>query len=126
MRLALAALAILVMPLVIPMGALHAEGDAAKGKKVFRKCKACHSLEEGKNKVGPHLYALFGRAAGSLEDFKYSDAMKASEIVWDEESLDAFLTKPKDFVPGTKMVFPGLKKEAQRRDLIAYLKESTQ
>ena len=102
-----------------------AEGDAAKGEKIFRKCKACHSLEAGKKKVGPSLAGLFDRTAGTLEGFKYSASMKDSGIVWDEETLDQFLTKPKKFVPKTKMAFPGLRKEQDRADLIAYLMEAT-
>lgn len=103
-----------------------ADGDAAAGEKVFRKCKACHALEAGKNKVGPSLHGVFGRTAGTEEGFKYSDAMKESGIVWSEETLDVYLTKPKDMVPGTRMAFPGLKKEQDRADVIAYLKEATQ
>lgn len=105
-------------------GAL-AEADLANGEKVFKKCKACHTLEAGKKKVGPDLAGLFGRTAGSVEGFKYSKAMVESGIVWDEETLDAYLTKPKDYIPKTKMAFPGLKKEKDRADLIAYLKEAT-
>ena len=100
--------------------------DAAKGKKLFNKCKACHSLEAGKNKIGPHINGVFGRAAGSVEGFKYSKAMMDSGLVWDKETLDAYLAKPKELVPGTKMAFPGMKKEQQRQDLIAYLEEATQ
>ncbi len=102
-----------------------AEGDAAKGEKIFRKCKSCHSLEAGKKKVGPSLAGVFGRTAGSVEGFRYSKGMKDSGIVWDAETLDQFLTKPKDFVPKTRMSFPGLKKEQDRADLIAYLMEAT-
>ncbi|HEX9770788.1 MAG TPA: cytochrome c family protein [Kiloniellales bacterium] len=103
-----------------------AEGDAANGEKIFKKCVACHSLEAGKKKVGPSLNGLFGRTAGTVEDFKYSDGMKESGIVWDEETLNTFLTKPKDVVPKTRMAFPGLKDEQDRLDVIAYLKEATQ
>jgi cytochrome c len=119
-------LAVVVMASALPLGAAQAEGDAAKGKKVFNKCKTCHSLEAGKNKIGPHLNGIFGRTAGSVEGFKYSDAMADSGIVWDEETIDLLVTKPKEMVPDTKMNFAGLKKEDQRQDLIVYLKEATQ
>jgi cytochrome c len=99
--------------------------DAAKGKKVFNKCKACHSLKAGKKKIGPDLAKLFGRKAGTVKKFRYSKALKKSGVVWDEKSLDAFLAKPRKFVKGTKMSFPGLKKKADRDNLIAFLKEAT-
>ncbi|MEP3196427.1 MAG: cytochrome c family protein [Lentilitoribacter sp.] len=102
-----------------------AEGDVAKGEKVFKKCAACHTLEEGKNKVGPSLYGVFGRAAGTLEDYKYSKAMIGSGIEWDDENMDGYLKKPRAFLKGTKMAFAGLKKDGQRADLIAFLKEKT-
>ncbi len=105
-------------------GTAFAEGDAAKGTKVFKKCKTCHSFDPGKKKIGPHLKGIVGRKAGSVEGYKYSKAMKAADIVWDEANLDAFLKKPKAFMKGTKMTFGGLKKESQRQDLIAYLKEA--
>ena len=101
--------------------------DAAKGEKVFKKCKACHSLEAGKSKIGPSLAGIVGKSAASAEGFtKYSDALKSSGVVWDEASLDSFLSKPKDFIPGNKMKFAGLKKEDQRKDVIAYLKQAAQ
>ena len=112
--------------LLLGSQAALAEGDAARGEKIYKKCKACHSLEAGKKKVGPSLAGLFGRTAGTVEGFKYSTAMKDSGIVWDEETLDGFLTKPKDVVPKTRMAFPGFKKEQDRMDVIAYLKEATQ
>lgn len=99
-------------------------GDAEKGKKVYNKCKACHSLEPGKNKIGPSLAGIVGRTAGTVEGYKYSKAMADSGIVWDDANLDAYLTKPKDFMPGNKMTFAGIKKEDQRQDVIAYLKDN--
>lgn len=108
-------------------GAAMAAGDADKGAKVFKKCKVCHTLNEGgKNKIGPNLFGIFGRKAGTLEGYKYSKAMKGVDIVWDEDTIDVYLTKPKKFIPKTKMGFPGLKKEDQRADVIAYLKKMTQ
>ena len=99
----------------------HSAGDATAGEKVFKKCKACHVVEEGKNKTGPSLYGIVGRAAGSVEGYKYSKAIADSGLVWDAETLDAYLTNPKKYLKGTKMAFPGLKKEKDRADVIAYL-----
>ncbi len=109
----------------LPMAAAHAEGDPAKGKKVFRKCKACHFVDKEKNKVGPYLKGVVGRKAASVEGFKYSKAMqeKAAEgLVWTEENLDKYLAAPKKFIPGNKMAFAGLKKAEDRANVIAYLK----
>lgn len=97
-------------------------GDVKAGAKVFKKCKACHVVDKEKNKTGPHLVNLFGRTAGSLEGYKYSKAMKASGIVWDEETLTAYLRAPKKYIKGTKMAFAGLKKDADIENIIAYLK----
>ena len=103
-----------------------ADGDPAKGERIFNKCKSCHAIGEGaKNKVGPVLTGVVGAPAGQNPDFKYSDALlaKAGEgLVWDEASLTAYLTKPKDLIPKTKMSFPGLRKEQEIADIIAYMK----
>lgn len=96
-------------------------GDPAAGEAVFKKCKSCHKLEEGANAVGPDLFGIVGREVASREGFKYSDAMLGFGGVWDAERLAAFLLKPKDLIPGTKMTFSGLRKEEDRADLIAYL-----
>lgn len=109
---------------VLASGPALAGGDAAKGKKVYNKCKACHSLKAGKNKIGPSLHGVMGRAAGAVEGFKYSKAMMKSGLTWDEETLAKYLEKPKKVVPGTKMAFAGLKKKKQRDNVIAYIKEN--
>lgn len=96
-------------------------GDVKAGAKVFRKCRACHVVDEEKNKVGPHLVDLIGRQAGSVEGFRYSKAFKALDVAWTPEELTAFLAKPKDYVKGTKMSFAGLKKEDDIQNLLAYL-----
>ena len=96
--------------------------DIKAGEKVFKKCKACHYADREKHKTGPHLVNLIGRTAGSLEDYKkYSKAMKASGIVWDEETLTDYLRAPKKYIKGTKMAFVGLKKDADIENVIAYL-----
>ncbi len=111
--------------LALSSGMALAGGDAAKGEKVFRKCQACHMVGEGaENRVGPVLTGIVGREIASVEDFDYSDALKelaAADGTWTPEELAAFLEKPRDFAKGTKMSFPGLRKEDERADVIAYL-----
>lgn len=99
--------------------------DPAKGKRVFNKCKACHSLKPGKRKIGPSLFGVFGRTSGTAKGFKFSSKMKKAAIVWDEKTIDQFVTKPRKMVKGTKMAFSGIKKAADRANLIAYLKKVT-
>ncbi|MGJ8529047.1 c-type cytochrome [Maritalea sp.] len=102
-----------------------ADGDVEKGEKIFKKCKACHMVgDKAKSKVGPALNNVFGRQAGSVEDFKYSKAMTEAgeaELVWNIDNMKEFVTKPKKFLKGTKMTFAGLKKEKDQDNLIAYL-----
>jgi cytochrome c len=111
---------VMAAALVAVVPAAASAQDAAAGKAVFNKCRACHSFE--KNMVGPSLAGIVGRKAGTAEGFNYSDAMKNSGKTWDEASLDAYITDPKAAVPGNKMVFPGVKDEADRKNLIAFLK----
>jgi|SRR3954454_13254684 len=99
--------------------------DAEAGKKVFNQCRACHVADKETNRVGPHLVGLFGRKAGHVQGFAYSDAMKNADVTWDEESLSKYLSDPKGFVAGNKMAFAGVKKEDDLKNLIAYLKQET-
>ena len=117
---------VLSSALALAAGAALAEGNPAEGQKVYGKCRACHVVDQEQNRVGPHLVGLFGRHAGAVEGFNYSDAMKQADIVWDEATLDAYLADPRGYIAGNKMAFPGLKKEDERDDVIAYLKEATQ
>lgn len=105
----------------------HAQ-DAAAGKKVFKRCVSCHTVEKnGRNKVGPNLWGIFGSTAAQRNvGYKYSRAMKASGILWNEATMSSFLQNPRKAVPKTRMAFPGLKKAKQRNDVIAYLKSVTQ
>ena len=97
--------------------------DIVKGEKLAKKCKACHTLNEGgKNRLGPNLYNILGSPAGAVEGYKYSKAMKASGLTWDDTTFTEFMTKPKKFLKGTKMSFKGFKKADQREDLLAYFK----
>ena len=106
--------------------ALFASTSAAEGAKVFKKCAACHSIkEDGANKIGPALWGVLGRSAGSITDYKYSKAMEAYGKNWSFEEMNGFLKKPKDWIKGTKMSFAGLKKAEDRAAVIRYMNENT-
>ncbi|WP_372001418.1 cytochrome c family protein [Tistrella mobilis] len=108
--------------LMLAAGPAAAEGDAAKGEKIFARCKACHTIEAGgPNRVGPNLHGVYGREAGKAEGFKYSNVVAESGIVWTPENLDAYLTAPAKFLKGNRMAFAGLAKPEERADIIAYL-----
>ena len=103
--------------------------DAANGEDLFKKCRVCHDVgADAKNKIGPRLHGVFGRKAGTVEGFKYSEAMLEAGVKgleWNEEAVGKYLENPRAFVPGNKMAFPGLKDEADRKDIIAYLLSTT-
>ena len=106
--------------------ALLASASAADGKKVFKKCAACHSVAKGGgNKIGPALWGVLGRQAGSISDYKYSKAMATHGKLWSFEEMNGFLIKPKDWIKGTKMTFVGLKKETERAAVILYMNNNT-
>jgi cytochrome c len=100
--------------------------DLVNGRILFARCGICHALtaEKSKGKKGPTLAGLFGRKAGSVKGYKYSKAMRSKGIVWNETTLDIYLTKPKAYVPGTTMIYRGLRRKSDRADLIAYLKNA--
>ena len=105
---------------------LFASTSAAEGEKVFKKCAACHSINEGgANKIGPALWGVLGRKVGSLADYKYSKAMAAYEKSWSFEEMNGFLIKPKDWIKGTKMSFAGLKNPKERAAVILYMNKNT-
>lgn len=114
------AAAVLVSLCVIAGGA-RAEGDAAAGKAAFAKCGICHSVKQGENKIGPSLFGVVGRPSHSLAGYNYSDPMKAYDATWDGPTLDHYLADPRQTVPGTRMIFPGIKSETERSNIIAYL-----
>lgn len=113
----------------VGLGSPEANAQKAKpgrGEILFNRCRACHTLDASeKQRLGPHLEGLFGRAAGSVDGFKYSKALSGSGFTWTEEKLDAWLENPQSFLPGNRMSFAGVRSEQDRKDLITYLKSAT-
>ena len=109
--------------IVLSVIAIHpvAAADVEAGKVEFKKCALCHTAEAGKNKIGPSLFGVVGRKSASLDSYSYSEAMKKFDHTWTPETLDTYLADPRAVVPGTKMIFPGIKDEKERQDVIAYL-----
>ena len=112
-----------VLSLAFPQAAVA--GDAAAGERKFALCKACHEISTPKNRLGPSLQGVMGRKAGTLEGFKFSDAMKNSGVTWDEATLAAYLANPKTFMPGNKMAFAGLRKPEDVENMVEYLEEAS-
>ena len=111
--------------MILLSGGAYADGDLARGEMRFQDCAACHKLEAGANNVGPSLHDVFTRKAGTLEDFRYSPAMKRSGIVWTPEALDKFIADPQAMVPANRMPYAGMANPSDRADLIAYLQKMT-
>ena len=107
---------------VVDIKALLAMGDLGHGEKVFKKCSACHQIAaDGKNMIGPNLWGVIGRTAGSISDYKYSKAMVAYAKEWSYEEMNSYLIKPQAYIKGTKMAFAGLRKEKDRASVILYM-----
>lgn len=104
----------------------HAEGDAVRGEAHFKECAACHKLDAGANEVGPSLHGIFSRKAGQLADFRYSPAMKRSDVTWTAETLDKYIADPQAFIPANRMPYAGMSNASDRADLIAYLQKAAQ
>jgi cytochrome c len=119
----LAKMAALAAAVILPaLPAQASDADAEAGARVFRtQCGACHTVEAGKNRVGPSMFGIVGRKSGEVEGFRYSAANKAANITWTPEELDTYLVNPRARIPGTTMAYVGLKNDKQRADLIAYL-----
>ena len=105
----------------VPFADVYAAADAGAGERLWRACQACHALEDGKNGTGPHLYAVVGRDKGAVDGYGYSDAMATQEGDWTPENLSGFLENPRDYTPGTKMSYSGMRDVEDRANLIAYL-----
>jgi cytochrome c2 len=111
--------------LAFAAGAARADGDPVRGEQRFADCSACHSTERGHNAVGPSLHGVFDRKAGELPDFRYSPALKRSNITWTAQTLDSFIADPQKTVPANRMPYGGMPNANDRADLIAYLQKAS-
>ena len=116
----------LVAAVAAAQGSVDNGGDAARGEKRFEECASCHSVAAGEHGVGPSLHGIIDRKAASIEDFRYSPAMRKSDITWTPETLETFIADPQKLVPANRMAYAGLTDAAERADLIAYLQQATQ
>ncbi|HZM45909.1 MAG TPA: c-type cytochrome [Burkholderiales bacterium] len=115
---------ILGIALAVAAGAAHAQADAKRGEKVFEECRACHAPDGAANEVGPGLRGVFGRKAGEREDFRYSPALKRSNITWTPQTIDTFIADPQKVVPANRMPYAGLPDARARADLIQYMQQA--
>lgn len=114
------------LALLASLPAPYNTGDLENGRRVFARCRSCHTITEGgPNMTGPNLYGLFGSTVGTHEKYRYSNALKDADFVWDAQKLDEWLLRPRDFLPGNKMSFVGIASEQDRKDVIAFLKVET-
>ena len=118
----------LTVAVTVAAGSAQAQGSETRGERLFnQQCKACHTLEkDGASSLGPNLHGLFGRKAGTGTTYQSSEAMVKSGIVWNDATLVEYLKDPKGRVPGTKMIYAGMKQDAQQQDMVAFLKKATQ
>jgi cytochrome c2 len=115
----------LILILGFTAASAHATGNPQNGEQIFkRRCQACHALEPSKNGVGPTLYGIFGRKAGTVPGYAYSPAVTNSRVVWNEDTLKRYLGDPHKLIPGDKMIFAGIKSDSELDDLTAYLKQA--
>ena len=112
-----------LIAIVLVLGVAPTLADDVKaGEAVFKRaCAVCHAVEAGRNKAGPSLFAVVGRKSGSVDGFNYSEAMKKADVTWSNDTLDKYLAEPKTFMPLNRMLYPGMKKEADRKAVIDYL-----
>jgi cytochrome c len=111
--------------LLMAVAGAQGQGDASRGEKKFEECASCHSVAAGENGVGPSLHGIINRKAASLDDFRYSPAMRNSGLTWTPETINTFITDPQKLVPANRMAYAGLTEPADREDLIAYLQQAT-